>query len=590
MNRIRHGLAVALVAALLFGCTQQPPPSQSAASSQAAYDPKKDPLVNPPEMLQPEPKDHPELISEDETIINHLEGNPTNLNPIFGSAAVDGEAAEPLYNGLFSYDAKMNWKVNDELVESVEDSPDHLQTTVKIRPGFTWQDGAPWTAQDVRFSWQAILDDRVPCPAVKDGTDQVADVVVVDDLTVKFVYKEAMVTNKWNMSFPVIPKHIFDNPEERAKDPTLLASEYYNRFNRNDVVGSGPYKLVEWVPNDRLVYERWEGYKGKKPHFKKLILKIQPDLNTSLLMFKRGDLDSINPIFPQQFAKETNDQEFAAHGHKAYGTEWTFTYIGWNMDGSNPFFADKRVRYAMTYAMNIKKVIEQVGYNLPTQCLGIFHPDSWMFDPQIKAIPYDLTLASKSLDEAGWAISQDDGLRYKEVNGKRVKFEFELFIPQGAATSEKIVAIYAEDLKKIGVSLKTRVLEWVAYQEATRKHEFQACIAAWGTGTDPDTNWNLWRTEAYKTGRNYGGFSNPRVDELLAQGRLEFDQAKRAKVYQEIGKIIYDEQPYLFIWNRPTLAAIHKRIRGVQFSPRGIFGFDPSWYGWWVPRDQALRQ
>ena len=147
-----------------------------------------------------------------------------------------------------------------------------------------------------------------------------------------------------------------------------------------------------------------------------------------------------------------------------------------------------------------------------------------------------------------------------------------------------MAAIFQEDLKRLGVDMKSRVLEWATFVEKIQNHEFQAETAAWGTGTDPDTLWNLWCTDQYKTGRNYGGYSNARVDELFVLGRKEFDFEKRKKIYQEIGKILYDDQPYTWLWNEPILAAFNKRIHGVQFSPRGVFNFDPSFMEWWVPR------
>jgi len=149
--------------------------------------------------------------------------------------------------------------------------------------------------------------------------------------------------------------------------------------------------------------------------------------------------------------------------------------------------------------------------------------------------------------------------------------------------------MFQQDLKKIGVEMKTRVMEWATFMEKTLKHEFQALMAAWGTGVDPDLAWNLWRTEEYETGRNYGGYSNPRVDELYELGRKEFDFEARRKIYQEIHKLIYEDQPYIWINNIPLQSAINKRIRGIQFSPRGIFGFNPAYEAWWVPAGQARK-
>lgn len=561
---------------------------QTTGTQTAVYDPLKDPLVNQKDMFEPAPKDAA-AIANDETLVMQLDGSPTNLNAIFVSAGTDMMAVDPLYTGFYLGDAKMNWTLNKDTVESFEESPDHKVFTLKIKPGFTWHDGRPLTARDVRFSWQAIMDDHVPCPAVKTGPDQLADVQAIDDLTVKYVCKEALATNKWNIGFPIIPQHIFDNPAERKAHPNLVDGPYYNKYNREGVVGSGPYKLAAWISNDRLVFERWEGFKGTKPHFKRIIMKVRPDSQTSLLLFKKGDLDYMERLTSQQFAKETNDADFAEHGRKACGAEWTYSYIGWNMDGSNPFFNDARVRRAMTSALDIQRILRDLAYNLPRKAHGIFHPESWMFDPTIDLIPYDPSAASKLLDEAGWKIDPADGWRHKTIDGRPVKFEFELLIPQGAAISVDIAAIFANDLKQIGVSLKTRIIEWTVFQQMNQTHDCQAWIAAWGSGTDPDGEWNIWHSSQYNGGRNYGGYTNAEVDKLLDDGRREFDSARRAAIYRKMSRIIYEDQPYTFISNRPTLSAIQKRLRGVQLSPQGLTLFYPGWTGWWVPAKKALR-
>jgi len=566
-------------------------PSEGAPPAEPAsgvYDPRRDPLVNPPALLEKAPEDRPEEIAYGETLIRHLEGNPTNLNPIFFSARVEGDVQELLYEGLFTFDAQMEWAINPVMVESFEPSADHRVDTVRIRPGLTWHDGQPFTAHDVRASYQLIMDDRVPAPAVRSGTDQLDDVRVVDDLTVQFVHKEALPTNVWNIMFPVVPRHIYDNPAERAKDPSLLSSEYYNRYNREKVVGNGRFRFVEWIPNDRIVVERWEGFSGPRPHFRRVIFKINPDANTSLLLFKKAEVDELQ-LSAQQFATQTADAEFAAVGLKAFAPEWTYSYIGWNMDGSNPFFTDARVRRAMAHALNVPRMIETLGYNLYEQSHGIFHPAARWADPSIKPIQYDLKEAARLLDEAGWRQSPDDGWRYQTLRGRPRKFEFTLMIPQGAATSEKLAAIFGQDLKRIGVSLLTRTIEWATFQDFNRRHEFEAMIAAWGTGTDPDTLWNIFHSSTYDDGRNYVGYRNPRVDELFELQRREFDESRRIAYFQEIQRLIYEDQPYAFLFTRATTWAFHKRLRGVQFSPRGIAGFDPGVIGWWVHRHQQLR-
>ena len=208
--------------------------------------------------------------------------------------------------------------------------------------------------------------------------------------------------------FPVIPKHIFE--KDKKNHPDLKTGDYYLKQSRFPV-GSGPYRITEWKENDKIVVELWDDYKGKKPYFKRIVFKIIPDRNMSLLSFEKGRVDVIRQLSAQQFARETNTGSFKKIGHKLWGTEWSFSYIGWNMDGSNPFFQDKGVRYAMTHALNIPLIIDKVYYNLPTKCLGVYHPESWMYNSEVKPLEYDLEKSKAYLDQAGWLVNPEDGWR-----------------------------------------------------------------------------------------------------------------------------------------------------------------------------------
>mgnify|MGYP002623673109 FL=1 len=573
--RIGGGLAMV---ALVAGCSKAPQRSGGTADGEAAYDPATDPLVNPATMTQ---EVVPAEAALGEWLYCTLDGNPKSLNPLFGSSTYEFRMNGFLFDGPFTFDAEMRWKLNDSMVESLDISEDQKVWTLTLKPGLTWHDGTPFTAHDIAFSWKEILDERVPCPAQKPGTDEIERCEAVDDRTVRFVHKNALPTSKWNVFFSIIPKHVYEKGKE--EDPTLQKSEYHARVNRAPV-GNGPYRFVEWQENDKIVLERWDGYHGPKPHFARIVCRIIPDSNVQLLTFEKGDTDELR-LDPKQFAVETvGSKSFARVGHKALGTQWGFYYIGWNMDGSNPFFHDVRVRRAMTHALNLPLIIQEVGYNLVTPCHGIYHPEAPYAAKDIQLIPYDLEQAALLLDEAGWKVDEETGWRTKDGT----RFTFTLTIPQGSSVSPQIAAIFEQDLRRIGVEMKQQVLEWATFQQRTREAEFQAQIAGWGTGTDPDTGWNLWHSSEYKVGRNYGKYANARVDELLKLGRFEFDEEKRFAYYAEMQRIIYDEQPYTFIWNASTLWGFNKRIRGVGFSPRGVWNFDPSSNAWWVHESEQM--
>ncbi len=575
---VRCRWAVVLVAAVCAQVTAESP------AGRGVEEVAKNTKVNPPSLSERAPADR-SLIATDEWLYVALKGNPNTLNPILMSSVPEERLKGLLYDYPFIYDENLQWKTNDVMVESYTESGDHLTTTLRLKKGLRWHDGQPFTAHDIVYSWQQITDDRVPAVSSRSGTDQISSCIALDEWTVRFVHQAALPTNKWNVMFGTIPKHIYE--KGKAQDPSLATSEFYNRVNRHPV-GNGPYRFVEWLTDDKIVLERWEDYPGPKPYFKRIVFRIIPDAHSRLLAFERQELDELE-LSPQQFARETDGQRFRQVGVKAHAPRWTFYYIGWNMDGSNPFFGDPRVRQAMCYATNYDLMIRQVFHGLFTQSYGLFSPGRATFHPGIKRFAFDAQRAAALLDEAGWTTDPQDGWRYKDVQRKgemvRTKFAFTINVPK-SETAPKVATILQSDLRKIGVEMKTHMLEWATFLQQCRNHEFEAMISAFTLGVDPDQAWNLFRSEAYDDARNYGGYANPRVDELFQLGRHCFDEGQRNQYYAELSKMIYEDAPFTFLANAPNLWAFNKRLRGVVFSPRGPHLFDPGVRDWWVRKGE----
>ena len=583
---IYHRLAwtVALLVVCLAGCGGPVSKSRDASREpQEVYSPHEDPLVNPPFVFERFPENNPEAADEETTLLRYVIDEPTSLNPIFLNSWADNFLRELLFSGLMRRHDDMILKWNHDRVVKHEESEDRLVTTVHLRPGITWHDGHPWTAHDIQFTWEVIKDDRVPAATYKIMAEQIAEVRALDDLTVRFVHKIASPAYMMNMSFPIIPKHILGNPAERAEDPSLKRSDFYNHFNRVAPIGSGPYRFVEWLSNDRVVVERWEDYPFEKPHFKRQILKLQQDRNVALLLFRKGQLDDIW-LTVQQFATQTNDDEFERVGVKAYGVRRMIAHIGWNMDGSNPFFTDNRVRLAMAHAYDRERVLRDVSYGLYLPSNGIFDTEHWGYNPDIDLIAYDLDRAAELLDEAGWVISSDDGWRYKTVDGRPVKFEFTLIFPQTFSDAKRMAEIYRSDLSRIGVTFKNRIFDNATFTAKLLDHDFQAHVGTIGFSLDPDYWRNFYQSDHYAGGRNYGAYSSSRVDELFALQLREFDREKRAAQFRAIQAQIYEDQPSLYLWNYTLTHAFNKRLRGVTLAPAGVYLFYPGQLGWWVPK------
>ncbi len=513
-------------------------------------------------------------------ILRHTLADVKSTNPLMISSTIEFEVTGLTSFGLFGFDWEFKPHASKDTVKSWQVSKDRTMDKVVMRDDLVWSDGKPITAHDVVFSFKVIMSDLVPVPAVRSGTDKIRWIEAYDDHTLVFFHKEALATNIWNLNFPVIPEHIYE--KSIAEDPTLQDSKYHVKLEGDPVVG-GPYIITKRIRGQEIVLTRREDYymhNGKqvrdKPYFKEVRFRIIPDPTVALLALKKGEIDELM-FAPEQWQTQTDDADFYRLNTKASGLEWVYFYFCWNIE--TPFFSDVRVRKAMSYAFNYKEMLDKLLYGLYEPCNGIFHNTSPWVPADHVSEPYkqDLDKAEELLDEAGWTDSDSDGIRDKMIDGRRVKFEFRMLCNNNPLRIA-VCNLLRENLDRIGVVCEVRPMEFTVLQEKSRKHEFHAMFAGWGTGTDPDTSVNIWGTGRM---RNYGNYSNAKVDALFEQGSKEFDREKRRKIYDEIHKILYEDQPYTWLYFRNAFYGFNKELRGYNFSPRGPYSYGPGFSSIW---------
>lgn len=504
----------------------------------------------------------------------HMLREVKSTNPLMTSTVEESDVAGLIYGGLFSFDWRMEPLALSETVVSWQTSKDHLADKVVLRDDWTWSDGKPVTAHDIVFSFQTILNEKVPVPAVRSGTDKLVAVHAYDDRTVVFFHKEALATNVWNGSFPIIARHVYE--KSLPDDYTMQNSDYHVKLE-NAPVCNGAYVISQRARQQEIVLTRresWYMHNGKqvrdKPYFKEIRFRIMEDPNIALLALKNGEIDEMI-LTAEQWVTQTDGDAFYRLNTKVSGEEWVFFAFIWNL--KTPFFSDLRVRQAMSYAFDYKEMLDKLFYGLYEPCNGIFHPHSWMAPK--KPLPFyqqNLDKAEQLLDEAGWEDHDGDGIRDKSVGGKSTKFEFSMLCPP-IPDRIKLCTLMKESLERIGVICNIRQLEATVMQELELKHDFQSAFGGWGTGTDPDTSDNIWATGE---GRNFGLYSNREVDRLFKEGRKVFDRKERAEIYSRIDRLIYEDQPYTFLYFRKAFYAFGKQLRGYNFSPRGPFHYGPG--------------
>jgi peptide/nickel transport system substrate-binding protein len=366
----------------------------------------------------------------------------------------------------------------------------------------------------------------------------------------------------------ILPKHALEG-EDLLK--TNLA--------RNPL-GCGPYLLEEWKPGASLTLSANPDYFRGKPHINKLIYRIIPDVTTMFLELKAGDLDVINGgMTPQQFLYQTDTQAFASQFNKYRDLARGYAYMGYNLKSG--FFSDVRVRQAIAHAINKANLIKGSLLGLGEPVVGPYRPNHWAYNHSLKDYPYDPARALALLAEAGWTQGPD-GLLQKD--GK--PFVFTLLTNQGNESRIKTAVLIQSQLRKIGIGVKIRTVEWAAFlKQFVTPGYFDAIILGWTTTQDPDA-YDVWHSSRIG-GLNFINFSDPEVDTLLEQARSTFDQSVRKALYDRFQEILHREQPYCFLYVPYAMSAVQKRFHGIDPAPAGIFY---NTHEWWVPlQDQRYR-
>jgi peptide/nickel transport system substrate-binding protein len=501
-----------------------------------------------------------------DTIVVGSIGDASNLIPMLASDSASHDISGLIYNGLVKYDKNLN--LVGDLAESWEVSPDGLTITFHLRRGVRWHDGVPFTAEDVFFGFRTITDPNIPTAYAGDYLE-VKRAEVVDTYTFRVTYRKPFAPGltTWG-NLVVLPKHLLEGQDITK---TKLTRE---------PVGTGPYKLKQWLTQEKIVLESNPDYFEGRPYIDDYIYRIIPDPATMFLELKAGGIDWMG-LTPIQYRRQTNDPAFEREFHKYQYLPFSYTYLGYNL--LSPLFRDKRVRQAISYAIDKEELIKVVLLGLGEISTGPYKPGAWYYNPHVKRYPYNPERAKELLREAGWQDSDDDGILDRDGE----PFEFTILLNWGNQSRLNSAEIIQWRLGQLGIRVKLRVMEWASFiNEYVDKKRFEAVILGWSTGVDPD-QYDIWHSSKtdYKE-LNFISYKNREVDALLEKARRVFDREERKRYYFRFQEILAEEQPYTFLFVPYALPVIHARFRGIKPAPAGI---TYNFIRWYVPkREQRI--
>ena len=499
-----------------------------------------------------------------DTFIEASIGDIQGFIPNITSDGASHDVGSLIYTGLVRRDKDLNLIPN--LAESWELSKDCLTLTFRLRKDAKWHDGHPFTAEDVRFTYETMIHPKTPT-AYKEDFLAVKSVEVLDPYTVRIGYPQpyAQAVETWGIW--TLPKHLL---EPYVKDGRLREAPQ----NRSPV-GNGPYRFVEWKSGEKVVVVANPDYFDGRPHLSRVVYRIIPSQATIFLELKARGVD-FSGLTAMQFRRQTEYPAFRKAYNKYRYPASAYTYLGFNL--KDPRFADRRVRQAFAHAIDKREIIEGVVLGLAQEATGPYKPATWPYNPNVARFPYDPQRARALLAEAGWRDTDGDGVLDKGGH----PFTFTILTNQGNEERKKAAEIIQQRLRDIGVVADIQVLEWASFiKEFIKKRRFEAIILGWGIGLDPD-QYEIWHSS--KTGPddlNHISYANPEVDHLLEKGRASCRREERTKYYMRLQEVLAEDQPIIFLFFRDALPVVASRIHGVEPSPNGItFNF----IRWYVPK------
>jgi peptide/nickel transport system substrate-binding protein len=445
------------------------------------------------------------------------------------------------------------------LATSWEFSSDNRTLTFHLRPDARWSDGAPITAEDVRFTFQVQKDPQVGSAGL-EFKDFIKDVEVVDPQTVRFHFTR------------VYPYQLMDANDGHIVPAHAWGRIPFEKWRTTDfekvLVTGGQFRVASHTPQQTLVLERDPSWWGNpRPYLDRLVFRVLPDIGSRMGQLFAGQVHLVQRVQPQDADRVATDPQLrlVAFPGRDLGM------IAWNTRRAP--FSDRRVRRALTLGINRKAAVDTVYHGHARLASGPVLSSMWAFNRNLPQLPYDPGLASELLARAGWQKSNDDGLLKRE--GKT--FTFDLLYPAGNTIRQQLALLIQSDLARLGVRVRPLQAEFTSLIARTDSGDFDAVLWAWEEPTKIDLT-GEWSTPTETQGsNNFMGYSNPEVDRLIAAAREEPDYTKAKPILERIQQLIVEDQPATFLYEADMLIGVSRKLRGAEMNGASIFFNVDEW-------------
>ena len=546
------------------------------------------------------------------TVTVRLPAEPDRLNPILSTSGYASQVESHLFMSLLNFDPE-SLELTPYLAVS---RPEITEITAgEYKGGFayqfeihkeaTWDDGQPVTAEDYIFTMKAILNPKVQAPAYRAYFNFLKDIKTDTAVSKKFtvytstsyILAEAALGN-----IAVYPEHLYD-PEGLMKTVSFkmlanqdsanivaqrntLLGKFAEVFNAPDysrekglINGCGAYQFEEWITGESIVLNRKKDWWGDQIADQYPLLKALPDkivyrpvadAATAVTLLKSQEIDAMGDIQTEAFLELSDNELVRQYYNLQTPSRIAYYYIGLN--SNRPALEDKTVRRAVAHLLDLDAVSQNVLHGMATSVVGPIHPAKPYYHKGLQPIPFDPEKAKTLLAGAGWADNDGDGWLDKFIDSEKVDFEISYKYTIGNEVAQHIGLLLKEQAQKAGIKIDLIPKEFSELVADTRKRDFDLYYLAWSNLPTLDDLRQTWHTQSdTPKGSNKVGFGNARTDAIIDSIRMEMDEQKRNELYHRIQEIIYDEQPYIFLFAPKERIAIHKRFEAETSVKRPGF-------------------
>lgn len=462
-----------------------------------------------------------------------LETDPLNLDPRLSIDAASVRVSQLLYNGLLRLDER--GRLVGDLAESWRLEGDRVYT-VQLKRGVRFHDGRELTATDVVHTFRSILDPALASPR-REGLSRLAKVEAVGPLTVRFTLTEPHAPFLDELMQPVVP-------------------EGADKQFGSHPVGTGPFRLLRWLPGERVELAAFAGHFAGAPHVPGLAIRIIPDDTTRILELERGGLDLVqNLVGPDMVARLSANPRLTVL--QSPGS--IYCYLGFNLE--DPLLRRPTVRRAVAHALDREAMIRHLLKGLGRPAESLLPESHWAYEPNLPRYGCDPALAERLLDAAGLP-RRTDGWRFSLLY-KTTQMDL----------SKRKAELIQNQLARVGIKVDIRSYEWATFFSDIQRGSFQLYSLDWVGLSDPDIYRYLFHSASIPPGgANRGRYRNPEVDQLLDEGRATLNFERRRDLYRRVQRIVARDLPYLSLWHYTNVVVMSRGLSGFTPHPDG------SWY------------